>query len=142
MAPGAACASQVGFADVNGVKLRYQVTGDGASLVLVHSGITDSRSWAPQLPAFTKKYRVLTYDMRGFGQSDVAHGKYSSSEAPCGIMGGFGLAPAALLGVSVGGSAVLDTALQHPEMATALILVGAGTSGRKHSARDHQRVDD
>ena len=142
MAPGAASASQVGFADVNGVKLHYQVTGDGASLVLVHSGITDSRSWAPQLPAFTKKYRVLSYDMRGFGQSDVAHGKYSSSEDLAGIMGAVGIAPAALLGVSVGGSAVLDTALQHPEMVRALILVGAGMSGRKHSAEYDQMIDE
>ena len=142
MAPGAGSASQVGFADVNGVKLHYRVTGDGASLVLVHSGITDSRSWAPQLPALTKKYRVLSYDMRGFGQSDVAHGKYSSSEDLAGLVAAAGMGPAALLGVSVGGSAVLDTALQHPELVTALILVGSGISGRKHSPAYDQMIDE
>jgi 3-oxoadipate enol-lactonase len=142
MAPGAASGSRVGFADVNGVKLHYQVAGDGASLVLVHSGITDSRSWEPQLPAFTKKYRVLSYDMRGFGQSDVAHGKYSSSQDLAGMMAAAGMGPAALLGVSVGGSAVLDTALQHPEMVRALILVGSGISGRKHSVEYDQMIDE
>ncbi|HEY4846102.1 MAG TPA: alpha/beta fold hydrolase [Candidatus Dormibacteraeota bacterium] len=142
MAAGAASGSQVGFAAVNGVKLHYQVTGVGASVVLVHSGITDSRSWEPQLPAFTKKYRVLSYDMRGFGQSDIAHGKYSSSEDLAGVMSAAGIGPAALLGVSVGGSAVLDTALQHPEMVTALILVGSGISGRKHSTAYDQMIDE
>ena len=142
MGAGAASGSQVGFAAVNGVKLHYQVTGVGASVVLVHSGITDSRSWEPQLPAFTKKYRVLSYDMRGFGQSDIAHGKYSSSEDLAGVMSAAGIGPAALLGVSVGGSAVLDTALQHPEMVTALILVGSGISGRKHSTAYDQMIDE
>ena len=142
MGAGAASGSQVGFAAVNGVKLHYQVRGVGASVVLLHSGITDSRSWEPQLPAFTKKYRVLSYDMRGFGQSDIAHGKYSSSEDLAGVMSAAGVGPAALLGVSVGGSAVLDTALQHPEMVTALILVGSGISGRKHSTAYDQMIDE
>ena len=142
MAPGAASRSRVSFADINGVRLHYRVTGEGASLVLVHSGITDSRSWEPQLPAFTKKYRVLSYDMRGFGQSDVAHGKYSSIDDLAGLIQTVGMAPAALLGVSVGGSIVLDTALQHPEMVSALILVGSGISGREHTAQYNQMIDE
>ncbi|MDQ6713044.1 MAG: alpha/beta hydrolase [Candidatus Dormibacteraeota bacterium] len=142
MPVGAAGRSQVGFADVNGVKLHYEVGGEGTSLVLVHSGITDSRSWEPQFPAFTRTYRVLRYDMRGFGQSDIAHGKYSSIDDLAAILGTVGTAPAALLGVSVGGSIALDTALQHPEMVTALILVGSGISGRKHSAQYDQMIDE
>ena len=142
MASGAASRSQVGFADVNGVKLHYEVAGEGASLVLVHSGITDSRSWDPQFPAFTKKYRVLRYDMRGFGQSDIAHGTYSSVDDLLDLMDAVGMRPAALLGVSLGGSMALDTALQHPELVNALILVGSGISGRKHSADYHHRIDE
>jgi pimeloyl-ACP methyl ester carboxylesterase len=142
MAAGAASRSHVGFAEVNGVKLHYEVAGGGASLVLVHSGITDSRSWDPQFPAFTKSYRVLRYDMRGFGQSDVAHGKYSSIEDLAGLIGTVGMEPAALLGVSVGGSIVLDTALQHPEIVTSLILVGSGISGREHSVQYNQMIDE
>jgi len=52
------------------------------------------------------------------------------------------MAPVALLGVSVGGSIVLDTALQHPELVKALILVGSGISGRAHSAEYHQMMDE
>jgi pimeloyl-ACP methyl ester carboxylesterase len=142
MAPGAANPSRVGFADVNGVKLHYEVAGEGAPLVLVHSGITDSRSWEPQFPAFTRHYRVLRYDMRGFGKSDIAHGTYSSSDDLAGLIGKLRLAPAALLGVSVGGSIVLDAALRHPEMVTALILVGSGISGREHSVQYNQMIDE
>ena len=110
--------------------------------MLVHSGITDSRSWEPQLPAFTKQYRVLRYDMRGFGQSDIAHGAYSNVDDLAGLMSAVGIGPAALLGVSMAGTMVLDAALQHPELVNALILVGSGISGREHSAEYHQMMDE
>ena len=142
MALGAAGRSQVGFVDVNGVKLHYEVAGEGPSVVLVHSGITDSRSWEPQFPAFIRKYRVLRYDMRGFGQSDIAHGKYSNVEDLVGLMATIAMEPATLLGVSMAGMMVLDTALQHPESVRALILVGSGIGGREHSAAYHQMMDE
>jgi 3-oxoadipate enol-lactonase len=142
MAPAAAGRSQVGFAEVNGVKLHYQIAGEGPCLVLVHSGITDSRSWDPQFSAFTREHRVLRHDIRGFGKSDIAHGKYSSIDDLADLIDQVGMTQAALLGVSVGGTIVLDTALQHPEMVTALILVGSGMGGREHSREYNQMIDD
>lgn len=142
MALGAAGRSRVGFADVNGVKLHYEVAGSGAPLVLAHSGITDSRSWDPQFPAFTRQYRVLRYDLRGFGRSDVAHGTYSNVDDLVALMTTVDVTPAALLGVSMAGSIVLDTALQHPKLVTALILVGSGISGREHSPEYHEMMDE
>ena len=142
MAPWAANRSRAGFAGVNGAKLHYEVAGEGTSLVLAHSGITDSRSWEPQFPAFTGKYRVLRYDLRGFGQSDIAHGAYSNVHDLLRLMATVGMPSAALLGVSLGGSMMLDTALQHPEVVTALILVACPISGREHSADYHHRIDE
>jgi pimeloyl-ACP methyl ester carboxylesterase len=142
MATGAANPSQVGFADVNGVRLHYEVAGDGRPLVLAHSGITDSRSWDPQFPAFTTKYRVLRYDLRGFGQSDIAHGAYSNVDDLVRLMATVGMPSGALLGVSLGGSMMLDMALKHPERVTALILVASPISGREHSADYHDRIDE
>jgi pimeloyl-ACP methyl ester carboxylesterase len=142
MALGAAGRPRVGFADVNGVKLHYEVAGSGAPLVLAHSGITDSRSWDPQFPAFTRRYRVLRYDLRGFGRSDIAHGTYSNVDDLVALMTTVDVAPAALLGVSMAGSIVLDTALQHPKLVTALILVGSSISGREHSPEYHQMMDE
>jgi pimeloyl-ACP methyl ester carboxylesterase len=92
--------------------------------------------------AFSSRYRVLRYDMRGFGQSDIAHGKYSSIDDLAGLMNDVGIGPAALLGVSVGGSIVLDTALEHPDLAKALIVVGSGISGRKHSVEYERMIDE
>jgi pimeloyl-ACP methyl ester carboxylesterase len=132
----------VGFADVNGVKLHYEIAGEGPGLVLVHSGITDSRSWDPQFSAFTKEHRVLRHDIRGFGKSDIAHGKYSSIDDLADLIDQVGIGPSALLGVSVGGTIVLDTALQHPELVTALILVGSGIGGREHSPEYNQMIDE
>ena len=60
-----------GFAEMNGAKLYYEVTGAGHSLVLLHEGIADSRMYDDQFNAFAQHYRVVRFDIRGFGQSDL-----------------------------------------------------------------------
>src|SRR5947208_14522668 len=63
-----------GFAEVNGAKLYYEVTGTGHPLVLLHEGIADSRMYDAQFHAFAQRYRVVRFDLRGFGQSDLPPG--------------------------------------------------------------------
>ena len=58
---------ETGMAEVNGARIYYEVAGEGEPLVLVHAGITDSRMWEGQLKVFADRYRVIRYDMRGFG---------------------------------------------------------------------------
>src|SRR5258708_19798019 len=60
-----------GFAEVNGAKLYYEVRGAGHPLVLLHEGIADSRMYDDQFNAFAQRYRVVRFDLRGFGQSDL-----------------------------------------------------------------------
>lgn len=65
--------------DVNGVSLRYELSGAGTqTVVLVHElgGCLDS--WDETLPAFAKHFRVLRYDQRGFGQSEKVSGAIST----------------------------------------------------------------
>jgi pimeloyl-ACP methyl ester carboxylesterase len=85
---------------------------------------------------------VLRYDLRGFGQSDIAHGAYSNVDDLVGLMAIVGMQSAALLGVSLGGAMMLDAALQHPNVVTALIVVASPISGREHSVDYHQRIDE
>jgi 3-oxoadipate enol-lactonase len=63
---------------INGSRLHYEIAGDGPEVVLIHSGITDSRSWNPQFAEFAGHFRALRYDMRGFGESDVPSGAFSN----------------------------------------------------------------
>ncbi len=121
------------FAEVEAAKLWYEVVGQGPPLVLIHSGITDSRSWKPQMEAFARGFEVLRYDMRGFGQSDTTHGEYSARADLLTVMDAAGVRQAALLGVSMGSSLAIDVTLAHPDRVSALVVVGPGFSGRQQS---------
>jgi 3-oxoadipate enol-lactonase len=126
-----ASAAKAGFEVVNGGRLFVEVTGSGSPVVLIHSGITDSRSWDPQVAAFAARHRVLRYDVRGMGRSDVGHGSYSNVDDLVALLDAVGIERAALVGVSMGGSLALDLVLQHPGRVSALVL--AGISGRQPS---------
>lgn len=122
---------QTGMAEVNDVQLYYEVAGSGKPVVFSHAGIADARMWDDQFDAFAARYRVIRYDHRGMGRSTMASGPFSLREDLYGLMRFLGVEPAALIGCSMGGSAVLDCALAHAEVAAALVLVDAGMSGEQ-----------
>ena len=63
------------FAEVNGIRLYYESTGEGPAIVLAHGAGGNHMSWWQQAPFFRDSYRVVTFDHRAFGQSrDVAEG--------------------------------------------------------------------
>jgi pimeloyl-ACP methyl ester carboxylesterase len=61
---------------VNGINLHYEVAGAGPPLLFIHGLGSSTRDWDAQVPSFSKSYRVITFDLRGHGQSD-SHGPYS-----------------------------------------------------------------
>ncbi|MFN3382957.1 MAG: alpha/beta fold hydrolase, partial [Runella zeae] len=61
------------IAAVNGTKLYYEVAGRGEALVFIHSIALDTRVWNAQWSVFSKKFRAIRYDVRGYGQSGRAH---------------------------------------------------------------------
>jgi len=63
---------QSGFADAEGGKLYYEVAGSGHPLILIHGGQMDRRMWDEQFALFSKSYRVIRYDFRGFGKTPAA----------------------------------------------------------------------
>jgi 3-oxoadipate enol-lactonase len=62
---------ETGFADVNGTRFYYEIAGSGHPLVLIHGNTLDTRMWDDQFEVFVQQYRVLRYDVRGFGKSAV-----------------------------------------------------------------------
>jgi pimeloyl-ACP methyl ester carboxylesterase len=129
--PTISSAAKGGFEAVDGGRLFFEVAGSGSPVVLIHSGITDSRSWDPQVGPFAAHHRVLRYDLRGMGRSDLGHGSYSDLDDLLKLMDAIGFERAALVGVSMGAALALDEALEHPERVAALVLVGAAISGRQ-----------
>jgi 2-hydroxy-6-oxonona-2,4-dienedioate hydrolase len=120
---------ETGTADVNGAQMYYEVVGEGEPLVLVHAGIADSRMWEGQISAFADRYRVIRYDMRGFGRTQIVEGPFSHHEDLRGLLEFLDVDRAHLVGCSMGGGAVLDFALEYPDRVGNLVLVGSAIGG-------------
>jgi 3-oxoadipate enol-lactonase len=113
--------------------LDYEVAGEGSPVVLVHAGIADSRMWDPQWEVFQRGHRVVRYDMRGFGRSPLAPGRYSPPADLIALLDELSLGPAALVGASMGGGISLQVAVARPDLVSALVLVGSGVRGHDWS---------
>lgn len=118
-----------GFVDAEGARLWYQVAGSGHPLILLHAGLGDARMWDDQVVTFSERYRVVRFDARGFGGSDPARGNYSPRADLAAVMAALGIERAHLVGLSMGGAVALDTALESPSLASALVLVSTRPSG-------------
>ena len=120
---------QSGSIEINGGKLYYEVGGAGDTLVLNHAGFVDSRMWDAQWHEFTKHFRVIRYDMRGFGKSDPANGPICRRDDLYQLLMHLDVQQAQFIGCSMGGTIVIDLALEHPEMVKSLVAVSATPSG-------------
>jgi pimeloyl-ACP methyl ester carboxylesterase len=120
---------ETGTTEVNGARIYYESAGEGEPLVLVHAGIADSRMWEGQLAAFADRYRVIRYDMRGFGRTAMVEGPFSHHEDLRGLLDALDVEQAHLVGCSMGGGAVLDFALEYPQRVGNLVLVGSAVGG-------------
>jgi pimeloyl-ACP methyl ester carboxylesterase len=118
-----------GTADANGATLYYEVAGEGGPLVLVHAGIADGRMWDAQVDTFSRRYRVIRPDMRGFGRSPMVAGPYSHHADLRALLDALEVGRAAFVGCSMGGATVIDFALENPERVEALVLVGSAVGG-------------
>jgi pimeloyl-ACP methyl ester carboxylesterase len=123
---------QKGFAEVNGTTLYYEVAGAGRPLVLNHGGLVDHHLWDDQFAAFAQYFKVIRYDLRGYGASGMLKSgmqPYSLERDLYSLLQFLGIEKTAMLGLSLGGALSTDFTLQYPEMVDALITVGAGLNG-------------
>lgn len=121
--------TQSGFADINGAKIYYEVAGSGHPLVMVHAGIAHSGMWDDQFAFFAEHHQVIRFDMPGFGQTVPVDGEFTNREDLYALLKYLGVERVYLMGCSKGGGVCMDFVLEHPEMATALIMVGSGPGG-------------
>lgn len=111
---------------LNAIELFYEIHGTGEPLLLIHGLGSSSRDWEYQLPAFTEHYQVITCDVRGHGQSAKPPGPYNVpmfADDIIQLMQALDIAPAHVLGISMGGMIAYQLAVDHPEMVKSLIAV-------------------
>ena len=135
---GRAMQVKSGFAEVNGTRLYYEVAGSGDPIVLIHGNFGDRRYWDNQFEAFSKGYKVLRYDVRGFGKSadPVAGEPWMPTEDIRALLAYFGMSKAHIVGFSMGCGQAVDFVLSHPEMCHSLIAVGPWVAGYKMPEED------
>jgi pimeloyl-ACP methyl ester carboxylesterase len=118
-----------GFVPVTGGRLSYEVTGEGPPLVLIHAGVANLRQWDPHVPAFAKRYRVIRYDTRGWGQSESEHVEFTNRGDLAAVLDYFDAPSAHVMGCSRSGSIALDFTVENPERVTSLTVVAGGVGG-------------
>ena len=115
----------------DGVRLYYEETGSGRTVIFVHEFAGDMRSWEPQMRHFGRTYRCISYNARGYPPSDVPpdHGSYSQARAADDIkavLDAAGADDAHIIGLSMGGFATLHFGFRHPRRARSLCVGGCG----------------
>jgi pimeloyl-ACP methyl ester carboxylesterase len=124
--------SKSGFASIGSARLYYEVAGEGPAFVMIHAGIADSRQWNTEFTHFARNYRVLRYDMRGYGRSEPADGEFSHMDDLIALLDHLQIRePLVMMGCSMGGGLAMDFAVVHPSRVKALIMVDAGPTGLK-----------
>ena len=108
--------------------LYHEEAGAGEVVVLLHAGGTDLRMWDDQVPALAARYRVIRVDARGHGRSPTPREPFRQCDDIADLLRGLGVRRATLVGVSMGGGAAADTALEYPGLVAGLVVCGAGTN--------------
>jgi pimeloyl-ACP methyl ester carboxylesterase len=121
--------------EVPGAGLFAQRDGEGPPIVLVHAGIVDSRAWEPLVPLLTAEgFRVVWYDLRGFGRSATDDVPFSNVDDLVAILDAFEIGRACLVGNSHGGMIAFDAAVSVPDRVAGVVLLGAHISGLEFDA--------
>ena len=115
----------------DGASLAFEDTGSGTPVVFVHEFAGDSRSWEPQVRYFSRRYRCITYNARGFPPSGVPDdpGVYSQDRARddvLAVLDALDIERGHIVGLSMGGFATLHFGLAYPERARSLVVAGVG----------------
>lgn len=130
---------------VNGVRLYYETEGRGTPLVFVHEFAGDARSWRPQVAFFARRYRVISYNARGYPPSDVptsleAYSQDIAVDDLRGVVEHVAGGPAHVCGLSMGGYAALHFGLRFPDLARSLVVAGCGY-GSDHPEQFRQEAE-
>ena len=115
----------------DGVRLYYEEAGKGTPIVFVHEFSGDLRSWEAQIQHFSRRYRCIAFNARGYPPSDVPArvSSYSPAQAVddvVAILRHLKIRKAHIVGCSMGAQSTLHFGLNHPRMAISLTAIGAG----------------
>jgi pimeloyl-ACP methyl ester carboxylesterase len=122
-------------ADSKGVRIRWEEAGEGAPVLLI-MGLGYTRDmWHRVTPLLAERFRVISFDNRGVGQSDVPEGPYTVARMAAdavAVLDAAGVDTAHVIGVSLGGMIAQEVAIAHPERVRSLVLCATTAGGAVH----------
>jgi 3-oxoadipate enol-lactonase len=111
----------------------HEETGSGPPVVLVHAGIADSRMWDREWRTWSDRFRVIRFDLPGYGRTPVIEGPAGPVERPAAevaeLLDALGVTSAGLVGASFGGRVALELTVGRPDLVGRLLLVDSGLPG-------------
>jgi pimeloyl-ACP methyl ester carboxylesterase len=115
----------------DGVRLYYEEAGSGTTVIFVHELAGDHQSWEPQMRFFSRRYRCVAYNARGYVPSDVPEdvASYSQERARddvIAVLDHLKVDKAHVVGLSMGGFATLHVGLAYPGRTRSLVVAGCG----------------
>jgi pimeloyl-ACP methyl ester carboxylesterase len=115
----------------DGVKLYYEETGSGRPILFIHEFSGDYRAWELQVRYFSRRYRCITFNARGYPPSEVPDGveKYSQRRAvddAVNVLDHLKIDKAHIVGLSMGGFAALSYGILYPNRALSITIGAAG----------------
>lgn len=114
------------YADVNGIKLYYEIHGTGRPLVLLHGGLGAGSMFGANLSALARNHQVILVDLQGHGRTadiDRPMTLEAMSDDIAALLAYLKIPKADVMGYSLGGGVAFQTAVRHPELVRKLVLV-------------------
>lgn len=114
------------YADVNGIKLYYEIHGSGRPLVLLHGGLGAIEMFGPNLQALAKGRQVIAVDLQGHGRTADIDRPLSvelMADDVAALIKHLRIERSDIMGYSLGGGVALQTAIRHPEVVGKLVVV-------------------
>lgn len=115
------------YADINGIKMYYEIHGEGKALVLIHGGgSTIESNWSVVLPLFAKHYKVIAVELQNHGHSSQRQEPETfeqDADDVAALLKHLNIQKAYILGFSNGASTTMQIAIRHPELAEKIVVI-------------------
>ncbi len=121
--------------------LHYEITGQGETLLFIHGLGSSSRDWQPQVDFFSRRFRVVVFDIRGHGQSGRPPGPYSIPRFAADtakLIRSLRVPPVHVVGLSLGGMIAFQLAVDDPQLLKSMVIVNAGPEFVPRTFREYR----
>lgn len=128
---------------LNNAEIYHETAGKGQVVLFIHGLGSSVRDWEMQIPAFSKSFQTVAFDLRGHGQSQKPQGPYSMSlfaSDAAELIKSLGGAPVHVVGISLGGMVAFQFAVNHPELVKSLTIVNSGPEVVVRTLKDRWQV--